>query len=144
MHHLGAIAVCDTIAAIAAVPEEDFVPTAVSEPPDSSMAYRNRIDDVAAALGTDVRLGLTDDEARSFNVVNARSDEHSAFVHLFTNRWLWSAMAGSVPCRCWRDTDRFVSALLDRELDTRDWTLCCGHQSVLSLREGSKLVARRF
>ena len=31
-----------------------------------------------------------------FNVVNARSDEQSAFVHLFTNRWLWAAIAGSV------------------------------------------------
>ena len=31
-----------------------------------------------------------------FNVVNARSDERSAFVHLFTNRWLWGAVAGSI------------------------------------------------
>ena len=31
-----------------------------------------------------------------FNVVNARSDEQSAFVHLFTNPWLWGAVAGSV------------------------------------------------
>ena len=31
-----------------------------------------------------------------FNVLNARSDEQSAFVHLFTNRWLWAAIAGSV------------------------------------------------
>ena len=25
-----------------------------------------------------------------FNVLNARSDEHSAFRGLFTNRWLWA------------------------------------------------------
>ena len=31
-----------------------------------------------------------------FNVVNARSDERSAFVHLFTNGWLWAAIAASV------------------------------------------------
>ena len=31
-----------------------------------------------------------------FNVVNARSDEQSAFVHLFTNPWLWGAIAGSI------------------------------------------------
>src|SRR5688572_19328727 len=31
-----------------------------------------------------------------FNVVNARSDERSAFVRLFTNHWLWLAIAGSV------------------------------------------------
>src|SRR5687767_8310082 len=30
-----------------------------------------------------------------FNVVNARSDERSAFVQLFTNGWLWAAIAGS-------------------------------------------------
>ena len=30
-----------------------------------------------------------------FNVLNARSDERSAFVHLFTNGWLWAALAGS-------------------------------------------------
>jgi Ca2+-transporting ATPase len=31
-----------------------------------------------------------------FNVLNARSDEDSAFVHLFTNQWLRAAMGGSV------------------------------------------------
>jgi Ca2+-transporting ATPase len=31
-----------------------------------------------------------------FNVVNARSDERSAFVHLFTNHWLWIVLSGSI------------------------------------------------
>src|SRR5690606_32737304 len=31
-----------------------------------------------------------------FNVVNARSDEQSAFVHLFTNAWLWVAIGSSL------------------------------------------------
>jgi magnesium-transporting ATPase (P-type) len=31
-----------------------------------------------------------------FNVLNARSDEQSAFVHAFRNVWLWTAIAGSV------------------------------------------------
>ncbi len=31
-----------------------------------------------------------------FNVVNARSDERSAFAHLFTNGWLWGAIVVSV------------------------------------------------
>jgi Cation transporting ATPase, C-terminus len=31
-----------------------------------------------------------------FNVFNARSDETSAFVNLFTNRWLWAAAAVSL------------------------------------------------
>ena len=31
-----------------------------------------------------------------FNVLNARSDERSAFVHLFTNHWLWTALGVSL------------------------------------------------
>ena len=31
-----------------------------------------------------------------FNLFNARSDEQSAFRGLFTNRWLWGAIALSV------------------------------------------------
>ena len=31
--------------------------------------------------------------AQLLNVFNARSDERSAFVGLFTNRWLWGAIA---------------------------------------------------
>src|SRR2546427_6433579 len=31
-----------------------------------------------------------------FNVLNARSDERSAFVRLFTNGWLWAALFGSL------------------------------------------------
>jgi Ca2+-transporting ATPase len=40
------------------------MPSAASEPPDSTMAYRRRIE-VVAELGTDVRLGLQELEARS-------------------------------------------------------------------------------
>ena len=31
-----------------------------------------------------------------FNVFNARSDEQSAFIGLFDNRWLWAAIALSL------------------------------------------------
>ena len=31
--------------------------------------------------------------AQLFNALNSRSDEHSAFSHLFTNRWLWASLA---------------------------------------------------
>jgi Ca2+-transporting ATPase len=31
-----------------------------------------------------------------FNVVNARSDDQSAFTHVFTNRWLWMALGVSL------------------------------------------------
>jgi len=37
----------------------------VSELPDPQMGYRRRIEDVVAELATDVRLGLSDGEARS-------------------------------------------------------------------------------
>jgi Ca2+-transporting ATPase len=41
------------------------VSTASSETPDASIAYRRRVDDLIAALGTDAHQGLTDEEARS-------------------------------------------------------------------------------
>jgi P-type Ca2+ transporter type 2C len=31
-----------------------------------------------------------------FNVFNARSDEQSAFAHLWANKWLWTAVTTSV------------------------------------------------
>ena len=34
--------------------------------------------------------------AQLFNCLNARSDSHSAFTHMFVNRWLWGAIALSV------------------------------------------------
>ena len=45
-----------------------------------------------------------------FNVINARSDERSAFVDLFTNRWLWAAIGLSLaPAAGWWCTRRFCS-----------------------------------
>lgn len=41
------------------------MPTAASEAPDSSLAYRQRVDDLIASLGTDQRQGLNDEDARS-------------------------------------------------------------------------------
>jgi hypothetical protein len=41
------------------------MPTATSQQPDSSIAYRRRIEDVFRALGANVRQGLTDAEAES-------------------------------------------------------------------------------
>ena len=45
-----------------------------------------------------------------FNVLNARSDERSAFVHLFTNAGCGRRSAGHWPCRCSWCTCRFSSA----------------------------------
>jgi Ca2+-transporting ATPase len=79
-----------------------------------------------------------------FNVLNARSDDDSAFARLFTNGWLWAAMAGSVALQV-----LVVSVpLLQRAFGTTalsggDWLLCVAvASSVLWLREASKAVAR--
>ena len=79
-----------------------------------------------------------------FNVVNARSDETSAFVHLFTNQWLWAAVAGSVALQVLVVYVPFLqSAFGTVGLTVGDWTLCIAvASSVLWLREGTKLIAR--
>jgi len=79
-----------------------------------------------------------------FNVINARSDEQSAFVHLFTNGWLWAAVLLSVLLQ-------FLvvyTPVLQRAFGTvalsgGDWLFCMAvASSVLWLREVSKLIGR--
>jgi Ca2+-transporting ATPase len=79
-----------------------------------------------------------------FNVLNARSDERSAFVHLFTNPWLWGAIAGSVALQGLVVYVPFLQRAFGTvDLAARDWLLCGGVAStVLWLREGSKVIAR--
>jgi P-type Ca2+ transporter type 2C len=79
-----------------------------------------------------------------FNVVNARSDERSAFVHLFTNRWLWGAVAGSVALQLLVVYVPFLQRAFGTVgLTARDWTFCMAvASSVLWLREGTKLIGR--
>jgi Ca2+-transporting ATPase len=80
-----------------------------------------------------------------FNTVNARSDERSAFAHLFTNRWLWAAIGLSLVLQL------LVVYLpgLQRAFGTvalsgGDWLRCLAvASSVLWLRETSKLVGRQ-
>ena len=78
------------------------------------------------------------------NVVNARSDEQSAFVHLFTNRWLWASVGVSLALQV-----AVVHApVLQRAFGTvglsgEDWLYCMMvASSVLWLREISKLIGR--
>ena len=79
-----------------------------------------------------------------FNVVNARSDERSAFVHLFTNRWLWGALAGSIALQLLVVYLPFLQRAFGTVgLTARDWTFCIAVAScVLWLREGTKLIGR--
>ncbi len=80
-----------------------------------------------------------------FNVPNARSDEHSAFAHLFVNRWLWGAIGVSLVLQVaviyvpWLQRSFGTVALTGA-----DWLFCAVvASSVLWLRELSKLVTRR-
>src|SRR5688500_12655882 len=79
-----------------------------------------------------------------FNVVNARSDERSAFVHLFTNGWLWLAIAGSVLLQVAVVYVPFLQrAFGTSSLSLLDWLFCAAvASSVLWLREATKLLAR--
>jgi Ca2+-transporting ATPase len=79
-----------------------------------------------------------------FVVFNARSDKHSAFVGLFSNKWLWGAVMLSfllqvavvyVPI--------LQQAFSTVSLSLNDWLLCAAvASSVLWLRELSKIVVR--
>jgi magnesium-transporting ATPase (P-type) len=79
-----------------------------------------------------------------FNVVNARSDEVSAFVGLFTNHWLWTAMGLSVALQV---AVVYVPVLQQAfgtvGLAAGDWLRCVAiASSVLWLREIGKLFVR--
>jgi P-type Ca2+ transporter type 2C len=79
-----------------------------------------------------------------FNVLNARSDERSAFVHLFRNAWLWTAIVGSVALQILVVYVPFLqNAFVTTALNGSDWILCVAVAScVVWLREGSKAVIR--
>ena len=79
-----------------------------------------------------------------FNVVNARSDEHSAFTHLFTNAWLWAAIGGSLALHVLVVYVPFLqNAFGTVPLSARDWLFCVAvASSVLWLREANKFLTR--
>ena len=79
-----------------------------------------------------------------FNVVNARSDEQSAFAHLFTNVWLWAAIGGSVALQVLVVYVPFLQRAFGTvPLSARDWLLSVAvASSVLWLREASKFLTR--
>jgi Ca2+-transporting ATPase len=80
-----------------------------------------------------------------FNVLNARSDRHSAFAHLFTNGWLWIALGVSLALQLIVVyTPVLQRAFGTVSLTVDDWLLCVGiASSVLWLREISKFFERR-
>ncbi len=79
-----------------------------------------------------------------FNVLNARSDERSAFRHLFRNGWLWAAIGGSVALQALVVYLPFLQrAFGTAALSAEDWLFSTAvASSVLWLREASKLLRR--
>ncbi len=79
-----------------------------------------------------------------FNVLNARSDEHSAFQGLFRNNWVWAAIGLSLALHVAVIYAPFLqSAFSTVSLHPGDWLLCTAvASSVLWLRELDKWIRR--
>jgi P-type Ca2+ transporter type 2C len=79
-----------------------------------------------------------------FNVINARSDERSAFAHLFTNVWLWTAIVGSIALQVLVVYVPFLQrAFGTTPLSGADWLFSFAvASSVLWLREASKALSK--
>jgi magnesium-transporting ATPase (P-type) len=84
--------------------------------------------------------------AQLFNCFNARSDHQSAFHRLFTNRWLWSAIALSTLLQIAVVQLPFLNrAFHTTPLDPNEWLICLGLASVvLWADEAKKLIERRL
>lgn len=84
--------------------------------------------------------------ASLFNVINARSDEQSAFVGLFSNQWLWASIGLSILLQIAVVYVPFLQkAFSTVGLSIDDWMLCTlAASSVLWLRELGKLIRRKL
>ena len=84
--------------------------------------------------------------AQLFNTFNCRSDDVSAFDHLFTNKWLWGAIVLSVVLQVVVVHAPFLNdAFGTQPLSMIDWFVCFGLASiVLWADELKKLVGRRI
>jgi magnesium-transporting ATPase (P-type) len=82
--------------------------------------------------------------AQLFNALNARSDRQSAFHHLFTNAWLWGALALSLVLQIMVVEVPFLNDAFDTTpLGLDDWAICVGLASlVLWADELKKLLGR--
>ncbi len=82
--------------------------------------------------------------AQLFNALNARSDRQSAFHHLFTNAWLWGALALSLVLQIMVVEVPFLNDAFDTTpLGLDDWAICVGLASlVLWADELKKLLSR--
>jgi len=82
--------------------------------------------------------------AQLFNCFNARSDRTSAFHHLFTNRWLWGAIAISVLLQIAVVHLGFMNdAFGTTPLTLDDWLICVGLASVVLWADEAKKLLER-
>ncbi len=73
-----------------------------------------------------------------FNVFNARSDDRSAFVRLFTNRWLWAAVGLSIVLQIAVVYTPFLQQAFGTvALGAGDWALCAGSRKLGPVVEGN-------
>jgi P-type Ca2+ transporter type 2C len=83
--------------------------------------------------------------AQLFNCFNARSDRTSAFHGLFTNRWLWGAIALSVVLQAAVVHLPFLNdAFGTTPLGGEDWLICVGLASVVLWADEAKKLAWRW
>jgi magnesium-transporting ATPase (P-type) len=83
--------------------------------------------------------------AQLFNCFNARSDRDSAFHHLFTNRWLWGAVALSALLQVAVVELSFLNEAFDTTpLEIDDWLICLGLASVVLWADEAKKLLERW
>ncbi len=82
--------------------------------------------------------------AQLFNALNARSEDASAFSHLFTNRWLWISIAGAALAQvAVVHVPLLQTAFGTTALDPVHWLVAVAMASlVLWFEEAAKLVRR--
>jgi P-type Ca2+ transporter type 2C len=83
--------------------------------------------------------------AQLFNCFNARSDRTSAFHHLFSNRWLWGAIALSFGLQAAVVQLPFLNeAFGTTPLSAADWLTCIGLASVVLWADEAKKLLERL
>jgi P-type Ca2+ transporter type 2C len=83
--------------------------------------------------------------AQLFYTFNARSDRVSAFHHLFSNAWLWSAIGLSIVLQVAVVHIGFMNdAFETTPLTANDWLICIGLASIVMWADELKKICRRL
>ncbi|HSK31849.1 MAG TPA: cation-translocating P-type ATPase C-terminal domain-containing protein, partial [Propionicimonas sp.] len=82
--------------------------------------------------------------AQLFNALNARSDLHSAFYHLFNNRWLWASILFAVVAQVVVvEVPLLQTAFGTASLDLAHWAITVAMASVVLWAEELVKLVRR-